>query len=277
MSAIKCSDSRALRRPSTPWPRCRTLALAGPRAECSILEESSVPGASSALITFATGGVLGTAISPCPAAAAAAAAVGGALGYRRVVVANNALLGLAVAGGVAVVIASRKKSKKPAKPKKPGVSGFAVESVTWVPPSDAEPPVESGKEGAACPKSVAGANNLGVWDGEGSCVVYWEGGVTDEALRVMLRAEFERRGRPDGICEGDQFAEHQDAFVPNKHMVELVATVLAEYYSQPVGAFPPTEGNPISDVDGSPLWIHHAWNQTYALALDELCSFVAVT
>ena len=191
---------------------------------------------------------------------------------------KGALLGLAVAGGVAVVVATRsKKTKK--KPKKPGpVSHDAIVVTTWVPPEEPEDePTGGGREGVPCPDAVTGKGNHGVWDAEGNCVVYWEAGVTDEALRVLLREEFDRRGRPKEACAGSKLVPHKDAYESNAEMASIVGAVLTKYYNQPAGAFPPTEVGPTDDTEASPQWIAMTWSLTWTLAQEELCDFVPIT
>ena len=110
-----------------------------------------------------------------------------------------------------------------------------------------------------------------MWDDEGNCVIFWEDGITDEAIRTILLQRYGALSDADqqAACAGDEYVEHLDTYVTNPKLEALVDAALTEYFSQPAGVWPATEE--------SHYWIGQSWSLAWYVALDVLCDYVPGT
>ena len=195
-------------------------------------------------------------------------------------------LATAIAAGVAIVVVGKALAKPKKKKNGNGVQypdpippddddngGTVIFETTWIPVEPDEPDVdpEDKEPGKTCGQAVTGPGKWGVWDDEGNCVIFWETGITDEAIRDILLQRYNALSDADqqAACAGDEYVEHLDEYVTNPKLEALVDAALTEYYSQPAGVFPP--------VEGSHYWVGQAWTLSWYVALDVLCGYVPGT
>jgi hypothetical protein len=176
---------------------------------------------------------------------------------------------LVVLGVGVLVFRRRKRAAKKTGDKAPEAPFVPINTVVFLPPKDRAPTGPSGQPGQPC-KATDGE---GAWDDLGACKTFWVDGETDEAIRALVREEWEARGRPgfSDLCfmvedpSGGELAPPID----NPTFVAIVVAALSRYYD--VGPlFPPTVAN-VSGEPTSPYWVHKAWAQASAVAREELC------